>query len=1242
MRSHIRGHALSRNLVWLAATGLAFACARGGGGGGGAQPIAQQNQAPVLDNPTGPGSPQASGDDFTVTLNVGDSLDFAVVANDANASDNLDLRGTVAGGTLAPAVIGFATTFPAQAGGNSSVALALTGTAAQPGDITLLFVVTDGNGEEDRYQVIITVASDPPVLGNPTGPGNIQKIGANFTTLLTVGDSLNFSVTATDISPSEVLKLSLTLAGGSLSAAGAGFVTTFPVNLQGTSPLTANITGVAAAAGSIILLVTAEDKGGLKDTLLLTINIQAPPPPPPPVNNAPTLQAVVGPGTNAGGGVFNVFEQQSLNFTVVATDPDFGDTVTLTSTVIAGTLQPAGIGFTSGVPASINAISPTAARLNLTGAVLLGAGAGNNIVIEFEAKDALGLSSGKQSVNITILASAPAPVIQGVARFQDTTNDGLVNAGDQITVPFDSPVVLNGATIADFALPVFGDSFGAGAAVSQAVPASQEVTITLGNNPTLKARQDFQAVTNDISQASGINVALGQAGIASPFGGALAVPAAQAVDLYAGVANQGSIWAFFGLVDRVSDTRALAIGDFDNDSIPDLVFGNSGGGNDVLMSQTQPQVLGTRDTLSVAVADFNNDSRLDIYSGNADNFDQLFLNQGAGVFNASDVPGSDRTTQAVVAGDINGDGAADVIIGTKLNSLNLVYLFDKNTQLLVGHRIAENDLATTDVQAVALSDLDQDGDLDLVMGLATASISLQIFLNDGTGTFVLLANVGGGQALTRAVELADVNGDGFDDAIVAYTGGTPNKVFFNDKTGLLVDSGQSLGTGATTAIDVGDIDVDGDLDFVSAAIDEGTKVWLNNGAGIFSNVFDADLGKDDLVAMTDIDQDGDLEVITLTNGQVAELHFGTLSSLYGGSTPVGNGAAGAASSVVDNALVDVDGDGDLDLIRTTNSAVANDKTTVLLNDGSGIFTDSGLTLGNQDEFRIATGDLDQDGVVDLVLGRLGGAASIHRGLKQNGPFDKTVILAQDATLAVGAMGFVAIGDLDGDGDLDLVTSDSVNQKQTVLLNQLREKRKLEFRSAGVELGFQLKEPRLADFNNDGTLDLIVIDAGTEQMRFFRNPGDAKFVEVNSPLGTKVDSLELADLDQDGDLDIVAAEAPAGTRLAQVYLFNVITGAFAASGAPFGPNGAPSSGIQEVNLGDFDGDAFVDVFLTSPTAGEFDAVFVNDGTGFFSGVGTPLPTTSQTLALGDVDGDGDLDALGDDLVALNNTIVVLNR
>jgi hypothetical protein len=241
-------------------------------------------------------------------------------------------------------------------------------------------------------------------------------------------------------------------------------------------------------------------------------------------------------------------------------------------------------------------------------------------------------------------------------------------------------------------------------------------------------------------------------------------------------------------------------------------------------------------------------------------------------------------------------------------------------------------------KAVALGDVDEDGDLDVFVGIccrgryeigdpSTGFVSQgygdshnMVWLNDGSGRFTDSGQLLGNES-TLAVALRDVDGDGDLDAFVGNkrdsgdvaVGSPANKVWLNDGTGRFIDSGQEIDRGNSYAVSLGDVDGDGDLDaFVGdddpRASGQPNKVWLNDGTGRFKD-----------------------------SGQ-----------------NLGHDHTRAA------ALVDIDGDGDLDAF-VDNDTVSQ----IWLNDGTGRFLDSGQRIRHSDRFVVNVGDVDGDSDTDV-------------------------------------------------------------------------------------------------------------------------------------------------------------------------------------------------------------------------------------------------------------------------------------
>jgi hypothetical protein len=338
--------------------------------------------------------------------------------------------------------------------------------------------------------------------------------------------------------------------------------------------------------------------------------------------------------------------------------------------------------------------------------------------------------------------------------------------------------------------------------------------------------------------------------------------------------------------------------------------------------------------------------------------------------------------------------------------------------------------------AVSLADLDGDSDLDAFVANAEvvtgADFVNTIWLNDGEGNFQehpTTPSFGDGSSLDAA--LGDLDGDGDQDAVVAQGDGDPQTVWMNDGSGRFTahPTTPSFGAGYSQAVVLGDLDGDGSLDAVITHEDRGMTVWLNDGSGNFRpHPFTPTFGgtKSWDVALGDLDGDGDLDAVVVNRWgqpQTVWLNDGTGSFSPHPTTP----ALGADYSLAVS-LGDLDGDGDLDAVISNANNQQN--YTIWLNDGLGnlgphpsipviVTGDSGLD--------VVLGDLDADGDLDLV------------GIGHN---DEVVYLNNGAgvfylidTLPIWGGMAAALGDLDNDGDLDVVVARLGNKPQQVWLNQ---------------------------------------------------------------------------------------------------------------------------------------------------------------------------------------------------------------
>ena len=335
----------------------------------------------------------------------------------------------------------------------------------------------------------------------------------------------------------------------------------------------------------------------------------------------------------------------------------------------------------------------------------------------------------------------------------------------------------------------------------------------------------------------------------------------------------------------------------------------------------------------------------------------------------------------------------------------------------------------------APADVDGDGDLDVVAGNATQPN--QLFLRSPAGELVDVSSLRIPSFLERYDELvlADVDGDGDDDVLLAGYG-VQNRLYENDGTAAFSDTTHRLPVDALPTSDVaaGDVDGDGDLDvyfanrsgsFAPGGIDQ-DLLYENDGTGTFTDAtanLPADDARDTAAEFGDVDGDGDLDVLIGSleicdpdcSGDQTRLYTNDGTGVFSDATanlPVDGEETG------DAILVDVDGDGDLDAVLANGRSDESNR--LYVNDGNGVFTDAGGELAAAFDFSydVDADDVDADGDQDLFFVNI---STQDRLYVNDGAGVFTDAPAQVPS-ALDYTSHAAFVDIDLDGDRDLVVT----------------------------------------------------------------------------------------------------------------------------------------------------------------------------------------------------------------------------
>ena len=508
-------------------------------------------------------------------------------------------------------------------------------------------------------------------------------------------------------------------------------------------------------------------------------------------------------------------------------------------------------------------------------------------------------------------------------------------------------------------------------------------------------------------------------------------------------------------------TLALALG-----ASPALAMTGADGLTGTLVSQTTnagPNGIGYLHTgESVYVADLDGDGDNDTVTGAKPWYEGVHvgLNDGTGlafgVTNYGNGADDNDAVWGIDIGDLDGDGDIDVVALEKsaagawsieLYANNGSGDFSNRSTLVSNPPINFGDEPS---DTVVLSDFDGDGDPDVAVA---AGASLLVYTNAG-GSLTLHQSIDSYQYAdwVRDLQLGDVTGDGIQDIVAAaWTSGA--YVFVGDGVGGFATGVRFATAGAIWSNgDLGDVDGDGDLDYVLKGRRAGKlELFLNDGTGTFGNNSTVTTGSHEYGMFLDIDGDGDDDYYY--GGNLYEADGGSLTfvgTVTRDGTPI--------ASLKPDGYGDLDGDGNLEAIFNGNVVVG---TNALFPPGGGSCSDSdgdGVCDGDD----VCLGDdltLDQD--ADGICGDLD-ACDLD--------FDKI------------EPGVCGCGTSDDDADTDGIT-DCLEEEVTLTARRshvrwLNSEGKWGTFTGSMELGGGLLAPDFRD-GSIGTGDLWVTIDGTE-------------------------------------------------------------------------------------------------------------------------------------------------------------------
>lgn len=485
--------------------------------------------------------------------------------------------------------------------------------------------------------------------------------------------------------------------------------------------------------------------------------------------------------------------------------------------------------------------------------------------------------------------------------------------------------------------------------------------------------------------------------------------------------------------------------------------------------------------------------------------------------------GSVTSITDTIMADLNGNGVNDLVTSAGVPAR--IQWFENLTGDATAWTPHEIDTDLVGVQSIATSDMDGDGDLDVIAGSLTTGEILwyeNTFANGLTWTEHQIEPPTIRRGATIIVDLVsiDLDADGDPDVVVADRDGGSLRWFENESAGSTwTERSVATSLNSPERIAIGDFDGDLNLDLAASTSTDGVIRWFENNGGspptfIARQVSVAVPGAM-AVAAGDLDCDGDVDLASssLTNSTVI-WHENNGNGLSWTDRSVGS-----LSQVREIQVADLDRNGSFDLI-----CASEDGNTVhwFESDGTDPPGFTNRTIGEELDGvrRLDVGDIERDGDLDVFVAATGdGQLAVLRNLNvhQNATFSEAITV-DDA--ADGARDVIH-ADLDKDGDRDLIAA-LFDDNQIVWYENdggTFTRRTIATIAGAIAVA-------TADLDNDGRLDVVSAARTAGQVSWHRNVSGTGTVWTSSIVSnqaTSVETIATVDMNRDGQIDILSTE-----------------------------------------------------------------------------------------------------------------------
>ncbi|MFT4539613.1 MAG: hypothetical protein ACI841_002570 [Planctomycetota bacterium] len=773
------------------------------------------------------------------------------------------------------------------------------------------------------------------------------------------------------------------------------------------------------------------------------------------------------------------------------------------------------------------------------------------------------------------------PVLPSYGTYVDTNDNGICDANDELFLRFDptkKAPVIDQAFLETLELPVLRSSLGQDPTVT-AGSDEFEVRITLGVLPSLKTREVALGDRDTFNSPTFIDFIDEDGGKTT-------------LDVVPGYTNE--------LVGVTEGATAVACADFNGDGQPDLAIvagttvmlalGDSNHKFTTVIAAIDPDGEAGQ---CIRIADVLRDGTPDLLIGTASGFKLWNVAQvdGSTELQLPDPAFGAEPVNDIAIADFNTDGHVDVATAV-----------DGNDGLWLGDGMGSFSSSAAGTAGVSYAilavDVDADGDIDLLKSNTDEESSgVLLLLGDGLGGMVFDGTLLSGQNV-RQIAFGDLNGDALPELVASMAPdetegpGVASALSWNGT--LFAESSISIAApkAAPTSLTLQDIDGDSRLDLISADT-TGIQLLMNDGTGVFDpSGHDYQLVPQGILCVGDSDRDGDMDLFVPTEAGVQRLSS-SLSGTWGLVSFDETTQALGSIETFGLAAGDLNNDGLNDFATANNFGIE-----IYLASGSGQFADPLLIDLPFARVRdIEFSDFDMDGKLDLVAALQGSAGDGIVGMMLR-LGDGTGQFPTDASIegTSAQASALAVGDIDRDGDLDILLAGMNLEADQLILNNGRDVDGWHGLATPVTLGsitdgggpenFHTSDVVMVDLNDDGAIDILTAHAPGRAHGIWYGTGTGVFNYTGLPGSVSLDSRSIAvgDINLDGQLDIITGNTQGETfwlqDAGQFPVNNILT----------------QSDTYEVQMVEINGDAFPDLLVANRGVGQQEGlqIWINAG------------------------------------------------